>query len=159
MLNFDEFGFLIPNKPIQSTIDELEKVFVVEYSSVERSKLFQEYLKYLKDLKHICGIIPLTQWVNGSFVSKSNPRPKDIDVVTFIDKNIINTLGEKIRPFTFPYSKINYSGVDAYIVESYSGSNTLFQHDLAYWRSQFDSTRRNRNTGLKTPKGFLEIIL
>jgi hypothetical protein len=46
MLQFNNEGYLVPNKPISSSISELEQVFVIEYSSVERSKLFSEYLRY-----------------------------------------------------------------------------------------------------------------
>ena len=155
MLNFNKHGYLEPNKPINSSIAELERVFVIEYSSVERSKLFEEFLRCNKDLKSLCDNIELKQWVNGSFVSKFKKRPNDIDLVTFIDINIIKSLGEKIKPFVYPYSKKNYKGVDAYIVES---NCDLYLYDKAYWHQQFDTTRRNSKTGKKLSKGFLEII-
>lgn len=127
-------------------------------SSVERSKLFQEYLNYCRDLKELCYNAQLTQWVDGSFASISNLRPRDIDIVTFIDSAIFQDLRDKLRPFSYPHSKIKYVGIDAYIVESLFQETAVFQHDKAYWRSQFDSTRRNSRTGIKRPKGFLEII-
>lgn len=55
MLEFNRLGYLEPNRAISSDINELEKYFVIEYSSVERSKLFEEYLRYSKDLKELFG--------------------------------------------------------------------------------------------------------
>ena len=43
MLEFNRLGYLEPNRAISSDINELEKYFVIEYSSVERSRLFEEY--------------------------------------------------------------------------------------------------------------------
>jgi hypothetical protein len=158
MLQFNRSGYLVPNNPIRSNISELEKTFVIQYSSVERSTLFEEYLRYSKDLKALCENTELRQWINGSFVTRKNPRPSDIDMITFIDTDIFQKLGDKLHPFAYPNSKENYPGVDAYIVESFKEKNVLFKHDQAYWHQQFDTTRRNKRTGKKLPKGFLEII-
>jgi hypothetical protein len=155
MLQFNKLGYLEPNKPIPSDIDELEKYFVIEYSSVERSKLFEEYLRYSKDLKLLCENAELNQWINGSFVSINKSRPNDIDMVTFIDTDVFQKLGDQLQPFVYPNSKVNYPGVDAYIIEIKS---KIIEHDKAYWHHQFDTTRRDKRTGKKLSKGFLEII-
>ena len=155
MLEFNRLGYLVPYRAISSDINELEKYFVIEYSSVERSKLFEEYLRYSKDLKELCGNKELHQWVNGSFITRDKPRPNDIDMVTFIDTTIFQKLGDKLEPFRYPNSKENYSGVDAYIIEV---KNNIIEHDRDYWHHQFDTTKRNVRTGKKLPKGFLEII-
>ena len=154
MLEFNRLGYLIPNRPIRSDIDELEKYFVMEYSSVERSKLFHQYLRYTKELKELCKDAPLHQWINGSFVTRRVPRPSDIDMITFIEVDIFEKFSDKLEPFKYPNSKKNYPGVDAYIAPS---NSRFTESDKAYWRHQFDTTRRNRN-GKKLPKGFLEII-
>jgi hypothetical protein len=99
MLEFNRLGYLVPNKPISSDINELEKYFVIEYSSVERSRLFDEYLRYSRDLKALCENIQLCQWVNGSFITRNTPRPNDIDLVTFIDTTIFQKLDDKLAPF------------------------------------------------------------
>ncbi|CAG5081304.1 DUF6932 family protein [Parvicella tangerina] len=160
MLTINEAGYLEPNTAIPSDLTEMEKTFVIEYSSVERSALFEMYQQYIEDLKQLCGDTPLRQWINGSFITKRKPRPSDIDMVTFIDSHTVQKLGEKLRPFVYPQSKSNYPGIDAYIVEVYpedSNKFMLFKSDTAYWHNQFDTTRRNRQ-GQKEPKGFLEII-
>ncbi|PWH81291.1 DUF6932 family protein [Brumimicrobium oceani] len=155
MLKFNNLGHLVPNKPISSDIIELEKYFVIEYSSIERSKIFEQYLRYSSDLKKICGDIEIKQWINGSFISRSQPRPNDIDLVSFIDKDIIQTLGEELKPFTYPSCKNVYHGVDAYLTES---NDSIADYNMAYWHHQFDTTKRNLRNGKKLPKGFLEII-
>lgn len=159
MLEFDAFGYLIPNSPIRSSIQELEQVFVIEYSSVQRSKLFDQYLSYTRNLKEIIGNEKITQWINGSFVTRSNPSPSDIDVVSFIDSVLVEKLGNDLSKFIFPFSKNNYPGVDAYLVEYSEDRDVLYQIDKAYWLHQFDKTRRNKRTGQKQSKGFLEIIV
>lgn len=153
MLKFNQLGYLVPNKPIGLSIEEVEKYFVIEFSSVERSKLFEQYLRYSKELKELCENTTLHQWINGSFVTRRTTRPSDIDMVTFIDAGIIQKLGDKLKPFIYPHSKKNYPGVDAYVIAANSPVTEL---DKAYWHHQFDTTRRNR-TGNKLPKGFLEI--
>lgn len=155
MLKINELGFLEPNKAIPSDINELEKYFVIEYSSVDRSKLFEEYLRYSKDLKRKCGNIELQHWINGSFVSLNKLRPNDIDMVTFIDTSTFQKLGKELQPFIYPNSKINYPGIDAYIIEIKS---TVIEYDKTYWHHQFSTSRRNKRTGKKLSKGYLEII-
>jgi hypothetical protein len=158
MLQFNKFGYLEPNSAIPSTIKEFETIFVIEYSSVERSNLFEQYLRYIKDLKQICGNMGFKHWINGSFVTKNKPRPNDIDIVVFIDTEIFNKLGDELRPFAYPKSKENYPGIDAYLVESFANEEpTIFKSDKAYWFQQFSKTRRNKR-GVKVSKGFLEII-
>lgn len=155
MLEFDRFGYLKPHGAISSDIMELEKYFVIEYSSVERSRLFVEYLRYCNDLKALCANKQLHQWINGSFIARNKPRPNDIDLVTFLETDIFQKLGHKLNPFIYPNSKENYPGVDAYVVEIKSHITEL---DKAYWHHQFDTTKRNVKTGKKLPKGFLEIF-
>ena len=158
MLKFNVSGYLVPAKAIDSNISELEEEFVVNYSSADRSRLFEVYLQYSSDLKRLCEDIDLLQWMDGSFVTKRKPRPNDIDMVTFIDAQLVKKLGSKLEPFTYPFSKKNYPGIDAYIVEIHEDiENSIFKSDKAYWHHQFDTTRRNR-TGNKLPKGFLKII-
>lgn len=160
MLTFDAKGYLTPNTALPSTIKEIENTFVIEYSSVERSKLFESYKSFLADLKTLCGGIEIKHWINGSFVTKCKPRPSDIDMVVFLNRDLLKGLGTKIKRFTYPYSKENYPGVDAYVIRvSKEGERDqqLYELDRAYWHDQFDTTRRNRK-GLKAKKGFVEIV-
>jgi len=64
----------------------------------------------------------------------------------------------KLDNFKYPFS-INNFGVDAYIVLVYPEDHKnypLYISDRLYWMELFDKTKRNRS-GIKNPKGFLEL--
>jgi hypothetical protein len=159
MLTFNNKGYLVPNSPISTDIEVVKKQLVVEYFSLERTRLFEEYTRYIQDLKSLCGDVELLQWINGSFATKRKPSPNDLDLVVFIDNKILQQIGADIKEFVYPQSKINYFGIDAYVVRRYpikDGKHKLFKFDQAYWFNQFSTTRRNRK-GIKEDKGFLEV--
>ena len=159
MLKFDSKGHLKPYEPIVCDVKDLKIHFVDAFTSVTRSINYTKYVKYSDDLKALLGGVEITQWINGSFVTKKI-NPKDIDFINFIDHDLIQKFGEKLHPFR-PENSWDIYGVDAYILEVYPSDSKDFvkftQSDRAYWYSQFDKTRRNRN-GIRHPKGFLEII-
>ena len=160
MLSFNAHGYLTPNRPILSNLDELQETFVRDYSSVERSSLYDAYCEYSNNLKALCEGAVLRQWINGSFATRSQLRPSDIDMVTFIDAAVVMRLGNALDPFKYPQSKHNYPGIDGYIVSVYdqaSPHRLLYLSDELHWRDEFDTARRNR-AGIKHPKGFLEIM-
>ena len=158
MLYFNQSGLLVPGSVISSNLNELELEFVTNIPTPERITHFEGYKKYSNSLKKLCGNESLVQWIDGSFVTKE-PMPKDIDLVTFIDFNLITNLGNLLQSFKYPASETNFQ-VDAYIVAVYPIQHKkyyLYQHDRAYWIDQFDTSRRNRK-GNRYTKGFLEII-
>lgn len=158
MLKFNQSGQLVPNKNIKATLNDFKTEFVLNIPTVERQILFENYQIYSSNLKKLCNNTSLLQWINGSFVTKIL-NPGDIDLVTFLDFNLVRDLSEKVKSFTFPLSEIDY-GVDAYIVIIYPIGHKnyfLYQSDFAYWMDKFDKTKRNRR-GNCLPKGFLEII-
>ncbi|MGP8215475.1 MAG: DUF6932 family protein [Bacteroidia bacterium] len=157
MLQFDSRGYLTPYKAIPSSIEEMRKYFVEEIESNIRRKIFERYIKYSDDLKHLAGDAQLKQWVNGSFVTKVK-NPNDIDLITFIDHTIINKLGNKLNIFR-PGGSWKHYGVDAYIIEVYpknSAKHKLTEYDTLDWLHLFVNNRRENS--LRTKKGFLEII-
>ena len=156
MLTFNHSGLLVPDNKINSTIQELENEFVLKLPTTKRKEIFDAYIKYNEDFKKVCNLDELHQWVNGSYVTKKN-NPGDIDLVTFIDYDIIQKLGSKLDDFKYPNSEIIY-GVDAYIVEVYPETHKdrfRYISDKAYWMDRFTKTRRFR--GNRLSKGFLEI--
>jgi hypothetical protein len=158
MLTFNHSGLLVPNSIIKSSLAELKQEFVTNIPTAERKKHFDAYIAYSDALKTLCNVSELVQWINGSFVTQKS-KPGDIDLVTFIDFNIITSLGNTIQPFIFPNSEADFQ-VDAYIVEIHPfGSNkySWYQSDRSYWIDHFDKTRRDK-AGKKLAKGFLEII-
>ena len=159
MLIFNLNGFLVPDQNIRSSIDEFEKEFVNSIQSTKRRELFNKYVSYSAGLKELCKGGEFTQWIDGSYVTKK-PEPNDIDLVTFIDFSIVESLGNSLNDYKYPASRSLF-GVDAYIVKIYPYGHKyhlLYQSDTAYWMNHFNQTRRNR-IGNKLPKGFLEIIM
>ncbi len=158
MLTFNNSGLLVPDDKIKSTISEFQFQFVDGIQSQTRSHIFDRYLAYNIALKTITGLEIVRQWVDGSFVTRDT-NPGDIDLVTFIDFQVLESVGQAIKPFLYPASEINY-GIDGYVVEVFPEGHPrafLTLSDNAYWLDRFTKTRRNR-AGNKFAKGFLEII-
>jgi hypothetical protein len=158
MFTFNKSGLLVPDGKIIATLEELHSEFVLKTATNERKQIFDLYLKYTQDLKILCENIRLKQWIDGSFVTKKE-KPGDIDIVTFLDAELVSILGNKLNSFLSPNSEIIY-GVDAYIIETYEDNNPkqiFFQSDYAYWYNFFTKTRRKG--GNRLSKGFLEIII
>lgn len=156
-LEFDAKGLLKPYLPIPCELSDLKTYFVDGIPSVTRKTNYDNYIRYSNDLKTLLGNTNLTQWINGSFVTKKT-NPKDIDLITFIDHGTVKKLGMKLDPFR-PQSSWLFYGVDAYIVEVHpenSKSHVYTLGDIAYWLDLFSQTRPNR-IGKKNQKGFLEI--
>jgi len=77
-------------------------------------------------------------------------------MVTFLDHQVIATLGEKLKNFQESW---NATGIDSYIIEVYAADHERHcytRSDIAYWTERFDTSWRDR-FGNKHPKGFLEI--
>ena len=156
MLTFNHSELLVPDHKINCTLQEFECAFVLNVPSLKRKEIFDAYVKYSEDFKKVCNLDELIQWINGSFVTKK-VNPGDIDLVTFINYDVIQKLGSKLDDFKFPNSEIIY-GVDAYIVEVYPETHSdqyRYISDKAYWMDRFTKTRRVR--GNRLSKGFLEV--
>lgn len=156
MFLFNNSGLLVPDKKITCTFQEFEKEFVHNIPTPKRQEIFESFVKYNNDFKSVCKLPQLHQWINGSFVTKKS-NPGDIDLVTFLDFEIVQRLNKELNDFIFPNSERIY-GVDAYIIEIYPETHKnryRYIADLAYWTDRFSKTRRIR--GNKLAKGFLEI--
>jgi len=79
MIQFDDLGYLIPYEVHDLTLEEFERIFVID---AERERLFKALLNLVLDLKNL-GAGEFYAWVDGSFVTKKRV-PRDIDVVFFI---------------------------------------------------------------------------
>ena len=157
MLNFSHSGLLVPSSAIPSDIHEMETEFVVKIPTLERKKLFEAYINYSEKLKQLCGNIDLVQWVDGSFVT-GKPMPGDIDLISFINFEVVSSLKEALIPFKYPESEVVFN-VDAYIVVLYptdSRYHNYYLSDKAYWAEKFSKTTRN-SKGIMLAKEFLEI--
>ncbi len=150
MLHFDKSGYLIPDAPIEIDLLTFEKIFVF---NDHRRKLFNEYLNLINLLSGL-GIGNYFQWVDGSFVSQK-PMPQDIDIVTFVNYRNFPDL-ENVLSALF----VNSTGIDCYFVISYPEehpSHNVYKLDIAEWRFLFSTTRRDKKTGKRVKKGFIQL--
>jgi hypothetical protein len=111
MLKFDSKGHLKPYQPIHCDAQELKFHFVDAFKSKTRAKNYAKYVKYSDDLKALLGGIKITQWINGSFVTKKI-NPKDIDFITFLNHDTIQKFAINLGPFR-PENSWHTYGVDA----------------------------------------------
>jgi hypothetical protein len=156
MIEFNGRGHIVPFLRVQSTLREFETVFVKTIHSDQRTRLFDGYCRYLEDLTKITGNGHI-QWINGGFTTRST-NPGDIDIVTFLDYNIVHQHVQTLQAFIYPESLEEY-GIDAYIVTVYPDNHRYIAQtlaDRAYWMNQFDSTKPNRRGNIYH-KGYLEI--
>jgi len=155
-VEFDENGLIVPNEIIDLPYDDLERIFVLEREEPQhRAELYKQYLQYLEDIQTKIGAITF-QFINGSFVTLKE-KPKDIDIVTFIDYRIYRQKEEQIESLSAKWDLIEQ--IDGYIVpRSYPGHPLFIQAQLIleYWKELFRSTRRNEK-GEQFQKGFLKI--
>jgi hypothetical protein len=159
MLQFDKNGYLIPNEPHQTTLDEFQQVFVDSFPESEtRKRLFDNYLDWIFDFQR--DISPnFTQWINGSFVTQKL-NPKDIDFVTFLEwgdfENKEKT-GEMDRFWSFSNED---KGLDAYLLAAYEAGHPDFLEFVRFksvWVKRYSNGSKNDN--LHTiKKGFIQII-
>ena len=158
MLTFNPKGLLIPDTNIVSSVAGLKKHFVQNIPTATRQENFEKYIKYSDELKYLLSGMALRQWINGSFVTQIQ-NPKDIDIVTFIDHNIVVEFREQLDTFGVKGAWKTY-GVDAYIVEILPQDHPkyfFYKSDITYWMAKFGKTRRGLD-GQRNRKGFLEII-
>ena len=151
MLQFDENGNLTPYQSIETTMAEFEKTFVSNFPrSQTRPAIFENYLRYLSDLKALVGG-GFFQFLNGSFVTRKL-NPADLDVVTFLDFDWIEAHETELRPFK---TAGFYPRVDGYFEKTYPENHPFFARyraDLAYWHQIFIRSR------FQKPKGFIKLI-
>lgn len=79
---------LLPPGRHAATVAEIEATFVKPFASTSRRKLFDGWLARRAAL---IALLPVTEWVNGSFVEATH-GPGDIDVVTFLPAHEVERL-------------------------------------------------------------------
>ena len=157
MIELNQKGLIVPDYNVPSTVLELATVFVKDRPTSQRTILFDGYLSYMDDLCTCLGDIQFTQWIDGSFTT-AKQHPGDIDIVTFLNFDVVDQLGAALSPFKYPES-LRY-GMDAYLVRVFPPEHRLFAlyiGDRAYWLDRCTKTERNRR-GIVHRKGFLELF-
>ena len=94
-LSFNSRGFIKPYTKIESSVFEIEEVFVGPFPHSEtRQLIFDNYLNYLDEFQRLITF-NFTHWLDGSFMSKKID-PNDLDFVAFIDYRIYEQKEEQI---------------------------------------------------------------
>lgn len=140
MITFDLNGYLTPYDINEMECEEFVQHFV---TNDHRVIIFEEYKKFVDALKEL-GVGQFIQWINGSFVS-GNPRPADIDLVTFIDFNIYGTCETELSVL-----KSTLRLVDAYYVKEYPSEHPnhfITNFDRIEWKFLFSTDRKKRKKG------------
>ena len=101
MLTFNQLGFLSPPEIICSSIEDFEKEFAINLNRQRRVELMRQYKIYCNRLKNLWGTIPKKQWIDGSFVT-TNPEPKDVDLVFFLDYQTVKVHEKELKEFLYP---------------------------------------------------------
>ncbi len=157
--HFDIRGHLQPEGLIAVTPEEFEEVFVNQFvDSISRKPIFDNYCRYVKDLREVIGG-GFVQWVDGSFVSNKED-PRDIDFITFVNWQAYAQHEQEIdRQFSKWAVGNFYENLDAYTICEYPEGHQFYQTfraDRAYWYEWFSNSRFNR-LKKRFSKGFIQI--
>ena len=151
MIQFDEYGYVVPYNVVETDLETLEKVFV---TNEHRKELFSQYLEYLERLKEM-ELGSFFQWVDGSFIGRSKEHPRDIDLVSFIDYERHETNKKRLIALRGLYPKL-----DCYVGSIFPEEHELhsnYKTDRVYWLHQFTKTRLNRHTKKSFDKGIVQL--
>ena len=160
VLEFDQYGFLIPYGPIPATLDTVERVFVEEFpNSITRPMHLDRYREYNARL---LALIPtrerpaeLTQWIDGSFVSQKQ-NPGDIDLLTFLPTDLYDQYERVVRSWRTEFKTGAGGRVDAHLIRVYDEGHryrNLYESDYIEWLHIWGYTVKQPRKN----KGFIEI--
>lgn len=166
---FNERGVL-PDGIYPCDADAFEERFVAEFSTSEAREEHCDGFKKLRSEIIQKVLLPVTQWVDGSFVTNKE-NPGDIDVVTFVDYDRLNELSADKQELLLMLAnseertKPEYS-CHTFIVPSCGESHDYFSEFekwRSYWRKWFGKTRdtkdQNGNVIEGHHKGFVSMTL
>lgn len=146
---FNQYGYITPHEPLLLEIKEIESSLIF---NEQRLHLFEDYLNYSEELKKLLRS-DFYQWINGSFATKKI-NPKDIDIVNFIDYEIVEKYEKEITLLKQKY----FPTIDSYTVKTYPLNHPFlirYQTDCLYWIDLFSKTKPNRK-GSIISKGFIQ---
>ena len=155
--SFNSRGFIMPYKKIESSVAEIEDVFVKPFPQSEtRQLIFENYLDYLDEFQRL--VTPnFTHWLDGSFMSKKL-NPNDLDFVAFIDYRVYERKEEQIFRIVEKYGYLKLDNYVSQIFPSHHPRHAETEQFKQYWTELFGSSRRDPETNIQLPQGFIEII-
>lgn len=158
-MEFDDLGYLLPYKVIETDLETFERIFVSNFENSETRKiLFQNYLTYINNFKNEISE-NFYQWIDGSFVT-SKMNPNDIDIVTFLNAENYEKNSSKLTNFQGNRLKKEQE-LDCYFVKEYPVEHKNYEiitrFDSLYWLDLFLKTKPDYKTGKKYSKGIIQI--
>lgn len=147
--------------PVGSTVvsvNDVHEHFVKPFpTSKTRQKIFDQWLVHRAALARIITFD--RQWVDGSYAT-AKTDPGDIDVVTFLDGDVVNSLpaGDQaiLRDLASGHSTRDRWGVDSFVVLTYPREHAQYRFAKraeGTWQITWTSVKGNANLA----KGFLEV--
>ncbi len=142
MLQFDDFGYLLPYETHVLSLEDFERTFVID---TEREKLFRLLTDLVLDLKNL-GAGTFYIWVDGSFVTKKR-LPRDIDLVVFVDSEVFETMLNQLSKLRRDYEPY----LDIFMVDNYPEVHEEYYTtalEKLKWRETFGTDRQGRRKGI-----------
>ena len=154
---FNARGFIMPYQRIISSVAEINEVFVQPFTESETRKvIFDKYLNYIDEFQR--QITPdFTHWLDGSFMSKKRD-PNDLDFVAFIDYRIYEQKEAQIFRIVEKYGYLKLDNYVSQLFPTHHPRHAETNHYKGYWTDLFSSSRRDPETNMQEPRGFIEII-
>ena len=144
MIEFNEYGYLIPADIHNLELDEIEYHFGF---NEHRQHILQAFKALINDLRLSINE-SFTVWIDGSFVTKKT-FPNDIDIVVFVSEDSFIQKQDLLSAL-----KSQNKAVDLYFIKVFSENHPNAQitvFDRLDWFHFFRTDRKNRK------KGFIEI--
>lgn len=112
-IQYDLRGYLKPYDKIPIMLEKIEDYFVRPFPSSSTWTLLLEQFMAFADKLNRAIDRPLVIWIDGSFVTlKQNPN--DIDLVVFIENEVIKSKYKTIREHFFDKKNLKERGLDVY---------------------------------------------
>ncbi|MCC6463156.1 MAG: hypothetical protein IT260_21990 [Saprospiraceae bacterium] len=159
MLTFNAKGFLVPDRVISSSLEELKSVFVhVQPEQELRSQLWDNFVLFFRKLLADLGLPEIMAWINGSYTTRKR-NPNDMDIVIFLPFDVLIRHETQLRSVYDHQTLLATLHLDVYFVALFPNEHPnsfLTIADRAYWIEKFTRTRPDHR-GLVHKKGVLEL--
>ena len=145
MFGFDEWGYITPPELHDLTLEDFERIFVID---AERERLFRRLLDLVADVKGL-GATGFYLWIDGSFVTKKRV-PGDMDVVCFVDNQFFEQNEKRLFAIRNRYEP----DIDAFYVLHFPLEHPDYPQTARDRLGWFEFLRVDRQTNFK---GLIEI--
>ncbi len=145
-IRFDENGFIKPYVAVETDLETFQTLFVF---NPHRTRLFDEYLEFLRTLKTM-NIGHFYQYIDGSYTTQKE-YPRDIDFVSFVDSTFYRKFERKLHEISKNFKQC---GLDAYFEPVFPETHfmsAVTRYNTADWKQLYGHNRQARR------KGFIQL--